>query len=220
MNSAKSKYLYQDSKQGIHSRPVLLLLKRNNDEVSQTEKDRKLQKRILEGDQIAFRGFYQEHQKWFFLTCLRYVNGKSDAQDLLQDSFVAIYKDLHKYDASKGQLKFWARKVVVNVCLQKFRKKSALNAFDELSEISDLQVKDSNAIDNLSTQELLKLIVQLPKGYRTIFNLYVVDGYTHKEIGQLLNISPNTSKTQLMKARKLLQSKIEVNQQIIRKESI
>jgi len=217
---ANSKYLKPVSLSANKSRPYLLLLERNNDEVSQKDKDIQMQQRILNGDQIAFREFYHAHQKWFFLTCLRYVNNRADAQDLLQDAFVAIHRDLKQFNADKGELKYWARKVVVNVCLQKLRKKSPLNAFEELSEIKETLTTTTNAIDNLSMKELLALIVRLPKGYRTIFNLYVIDGYNHREIAELLGISSNTSKTQLMKARKLLQSKIGTTEQITRKEHI
>lgn len=220
MSTAKSKYLKHQGLTAIDSRPKYLFLERNDNHLTQKEKDTTLQKRILEGDQGAFREFYTTHQKWFFLTCLRYVNNKADAQDLLQDAFVSIHKDLKQFDASKGALKFWARKVVVNVCLQKLRKKSPLNTFEELSDYSEKTPTKHNILDELSLQELLKLIVQLPKGYRTIFNLYVIDGYNHREIGELLGISSNTSKTQLMKARKLLKNKVISNEQIIRKERI
>jgi len=184
--------------------------------VDERQHDIDLRLRILEGDQKAFREFYGKYSKWFFLTCLRYVNSKEDAQDLLQDSFIAIHRDLHQFDHTKGQLKYWCRKVVVNVCLQYLRKKSVLKDFDELEETIDVMVEESSAIDNLSVKELLNYVVQLPKGYRTIFNLYVIDGYNHKEIAQLLGISANTSKTQLMKARRMLQVKINKNNQLVK----
>ncbi len=179
------------------------------------QEDILLRTKILEGNQKAFRQFYAKYNKWFYLTCLRYVSSKEDAQDLLQDALVLMHRDLPKYDASKGQLKYWCRKVVVNVCLQYLRKKSVLRDFDELGETMDILVADEQAIDSLSLKELLGYINMLPKGYRTIFNLYVIDGYNHREIGTMMNISPSTSKTQLMKARRMLQLQInKINNQV------
>ena len=135
---------------------------------------------------------------------------------MLQDAFVAIHKDLSQYTPEKGQLKYWCRKVVINVCLQHLRKKSVLRDFDEIGETLDVLVEENMAIDNLSVGELLGFIQTLPKGYRTIFNLYVVDGYNHREIAQMLEISESTSKTQLMKARRMLQLQInKLNNQVL-----
>ena len=134
---------------------------------------------------------------------------------MLQEAFVSIHRDLYQYNSDKGQLKYWCRKVVVNVCLQHLRKKSVLRDFDELGETLELLVEENSAIDNLSVRELLSYISSLPKGYQTIFNLYVIDGYNHREIAQMLEISESTSKTQLMKARRLLQTRInKINNQI------
>lgn len=164
---------------------------------------------IKAGDQQAFRLLYGKYNKLFFLTCIRYLKNKETAQDLLQDAFVKIYKDLDSYDPKKGSFKNWAQRVVINSCLMQLRKKNILRDFENIMDISNVQSVSSSAISNLSLQELLGLIKLLPKGYRTIFNLYVIDGYSHKEIATMLDISESTSKTQLMKSKKLLQKKLE-----------
>ena len=163
---------------------------------------------IKAGDQHAFRLLYGKYNKLFFLTCIRYLKNKETAQDLLQDAFVKIYKDIDSYDPNKGSFKNWGQRVVINTCLMKMRKKDILRDFEDIMDISKVQRVKSSAISNLSLQELLDLVNKLPKGYRTIFNLYVIDGYSHKEIATMLDISESTSKTQLMKSKKLLQKNL------------
>ncbi len=164
---------------------------------------------ILKGDKSAFRKLYDNYSRFYFLTCLRYTNQKSDAEDLLQESFIKIYKDLHQFDHTRGNFISWSKRVVINVCLQHLRKKNVLNNFENIIDLN-LQLSDKAiGLDNLSLQELTKMIQQLPKGYRTVFNLYIIDGFSHKEISEELGISESTSKTQLMKAKKLLKLKIK-----------
>ena len=162
---------------------------------------------ILKGNQNAFRNLYNKYSKLYLLTCLRYVKNRSDAEDLLQDSCVKIFKDLKQFDSSKGTFLNWSKRVVINTCLQKLRKNNVLNDFDNIFELNTSLATKSEAIDNLNLQDLTKVIQNLPKGYRTVFNMYVVDGFSHKEIADELNISVNTSKTQLLKARKKLKQK-------------
>lgn len=163
---------------------------------------------ILNGEKNAFRSLYNKYSKLYLLTCLRYVKNRSDAEDLLQDSCIKIFKDLKQFDPSKGTFINWSKRVVINTCLQKLRKNNVLNVFENIIELSSKLATKSEAIENLNLQDLTKLIQKLPKGYRTVFNLYVVDGFSHKEISNLLGISESTSKTQLMKAKRFLKSNI------------
>lgn len=165
---------------------------------------------LLKGDQSKFRELYVRHKRQIFLTCLRYAKNKSEAEDYLQDAFVKIYKSLHQYNQEKGKLSAWMNRVAVNSCLMHLRKKSIQFVSSELVNVIPNPNDDtSSKMDKLSLQELTKLIQSLPDGYRTVFNMYVVDGYTHKEIGEYLSISESTSKSQLFKARKQLQSIIK-----------
>ena len=163
---------------------------------------------VLNGNQNAFKSLYNKYSKLYLLTCLRYVKNRSDAEDLLQDSCVKIFKDLKQFDPSKGTFLNWSKRVVINTCLQKLRKNNVLNDFDNIFELNTSLATKSEAIDNLNLQDLTKVIQTLPKGYRTVFNMYVVDGFSHKEIANLLSISESTSKTQLMKAKRLLKTHI------------
>ena len=140
--------------------------------------------------------------------CLKYSRTYQDAQDTLQDSFLMIFKDIKKFK-HKGSFEEWAKRVTINVALQKFRKKSILK-FDTIEENQLTEEEITVDVDekNISLSFLLSLINELPPKYQLVFNLYVLDGYSHQEISEVLNISTGTSKSNLFRARKLLQNKI------------
>lgn len=140
--------------------------------------------------------------------CLKYSRTYQDAQDTLQDSFVMIFKDIKKFK-HKGSFEGWAKRVTINVALQKFRKKSILK-FDKIEEnqLTEEDITVDADEKNISLSFLLSLINELPPKYQLVFNLYVLDGYSHQEISEVLNISTGTSKSNLFRARKLLQNKI------------
>jgi RNA polymerase sigma-70 factor (ECF subfamily) len=140
--------------------------------------------------------------------CLKYSRTYQDAQDTLQDSFIMIFKDIKKFK-HKGSFEGWAKRVTINVALQKFRKKSILK-FDKIEENQLTEEEITVDVDekNISLSFLLSLINELPPKYQLVFNLYVLDGYSHQEISEVLNISTGTSKSNLFRARKLLQNKI------------
>ena len=155
------------------------------------------------GNQEAFRQLYEKYKRSLFVVCLRYASGRVEAEDFLQESFINIYKGLKQFDPSRGIFEFWARRITINVCLEKIRKQSL---FTVSLGGHDTEEVSPDALSDLSLKELLELINELPFGYKTVFNMYVIDGYSHKEIASHLNISVNTSKTQLMKARQNLKS--------------
>lgn len=163
--------------------------------------------RAKEGEEEAFKLLYDQHQRGLFLVCLRYGKNREDAEDYLQEAFIRIYRKLNLYDSSKGKFQDWAKRVTINVCLKALRKKSLYStSIDDAQGIADTQQPD--ALSKLSLQELVLTVQNLPPGYRSVFNLYVIDGYAHAEIAKMLAISESTSKTQLMKARRLIQKKI------------
>ncbi len=144
------------------------------------------------------------------MVCLRYGKDRSTAQDYLQDAFVNIFKNLKQFDTTKGAFEAWAKRITVNVCLADIRKNTLYSV--NITGAEHIESNDVSALSQLSLQEMLVHIQQLPYGYRTVFNMYVIDGFSHKEIAAELNVSISTSKSQLMKARNLLQKKIVVNQ--------
>lgn len=137
--------------------------------------------------------------------CLRYARNRADAEDILQDGFIRLFQNIRQY-SGKGSFEGWMRRIFVNASLKKYQAKKWELELPVL-ENHDESI-DATAISMLTEKEILDLIASLPKGYRLVFNMYVIEGYAHKEIADLLGISEATSRTQLLKARKQLQFKI------------
>ncbi len=154
----------------------------------------------LKGDQTCQKTLYDTYKVMLFRVCLRYAKDRQEAEDMLQDGFIKIYSDLHQF-SFQGPLGAWMRRVVVNVALQHIRKNKKFQHSVELEHISNVYQTNEVATSNLNAQALTKLIQKLPLGYRTVFNLYVIEGYSHKEIADMLEINVNTSKSQLSKAK-------------------
>lgn len=150
---------------------------------------------------------YRRFAPKMYAVCLRYANNTNDAQDLLQEGFIKVYKNLHRFRA-EGSFEGWVRRVFVNTSIEHFRKKSAqLSSVSEREE-NTIEDADITALDSLAEKDIINIVQELSPGYRTVFNLYVVEGYSHKEIGELLGISEGTSKSQLARAKSILQKKI------------
>ena len=144
--------------------------------------------------------------------CLRYTPVKADAEDVLQDAFMRIFSRIHQF-RSEGSFEGWLKRITANCALKKMQKRKI--SFDDIHEQHINNIKtDAVTFSNLTVAELLKQVSSLPEGYRIVFNLYVMEGYSHSEIGELLNIEEATSRSQLSKARKFLQAKILMNQKI------
>ena len=141
------------------------------------------------------------------------------AKEALQEGLIRIFKFIQSYDAKKGSFETWMKKIVANEAL-KLIQKNAKKVTVDIAEY-DLVDIQTTAIDHLHEETLIRLIQELPLGYREVFNLYVIDGYSHKEIGEILNISDSTSRSQLTRAKKLLQQKISMieNLQLCRKNA-
>ncbi|SEL85821.1 RNA polymerase sigma-70 factor, ECF subfamily [Maribacter orientalis] len=165
------------------------------------------------GDRKAQELLYRAYAKTLFGICLKYSNSKSNAEDNLHDSFMTIYQKIGQYQG-KGSFEGWMKRITVNTVLQKYRKEEFLNV---VSDNTEEEITIDNAYSDISLQSLLGYIQELPNKYRATFNLYVLDGFSHKEISELLGTSIGTSKSNLARARTLLKEKIEtkVTQSII-----
>ncbi|ARV15885.1 RNA polymerase sigma factor [Polaribacter sp. SA4-12] len=153
---------------------------------------------------------YQIFSDKLFAVCLKYSHNKEDAEDNLQDSFITIFEKIEQYK-NKGSFEGWLKRITINTALQKYREKAPLQIVEEVSnkvEVEELELK--NTVFNVDV--LLGFIQQLPDRYRLIFNLYVLDNYSHKEIAEMLAISVGTSKSNLSRARKILKEKLEGHQ--------
>ena len=142
--------------------------------------------------------------------CLKYSRNKEEAEDNLQDGFITIFKKIKQFNHS-GSFEGWMKRIIINTALQKYRQKSVLNLVheDSISEEVTVDVEE----ENVSLDYLLGLIQELPNQYRMVFNLYVLDGYSHKEVAKALHISEGTSKSNLSRARNILRKKIEADRQ-------
>lgn len=166
----------------------------------------------LRGDRLAQKHFYEHFRGKMFVVCLRYANSREDAEDMLQEGFLKVFRDLHQYTGA-GNFEGWVRKVIVNNALQ-FLQKQRKNPL--IVELDGQEFPDEDAgtfqPDEATAKNLIRLLQQLPTGFRTIFNLYVLEGYTHPEIAEILGISVGTSKSQLLRAkahfRKLLEGSL------------
>ncbi|WP_366943602.1 RNA polymerase sigma factor [uncultured Polaribacter sp.] len=158
---------------------------------------------------------YQLFADKLFPLCLKYSRNYQDAEDTLQDSFLTIFSKIKQYK-HQGSFEGWLKRVTINTALQKYRKKAPLEIIKEISDYDEIE-EVSLESKLFSLDILLEFIQQLPDRYRLVFNLYVLDNYAHKEIATLLNISENTSKSNLSRARKILKNKLEMYQQTAQK---
>lgn len=160
----------------------------------------------MDGDEKAFKAIYDMLSGKMYSLCLRYAGNSTDADDLFQEGIIRVYKNLSGFKGT-GSFEGWARRIFVNTCLDHLKNKQKL-IFSELTDNIDPVDPHLTGITNLSQADLLKIIQQLPNGYRTIVNLYLVEEYNHKEIAEMLGISEGTSKSQLSRAKLILQKSI------------
>jgi len=138
---------------------------------------------------------------------IRYTTDLSAAKDLVQETFLTFFNKIDQVDNSKGALGGWLRRVLINIYLSQHRKKSKIS-FSEEGILSDHVSKETSAIESLEAEDILKLLEKLPEGCRVIFNLKVIEGYNHQEIGEMLEITASASRSQLTRAKKLLRDMI------------
>lgn len=141
-----------------------------------------------------------------FGVCMRYANEYAAAEDLLQEGFIKVFRHIDKYRGD-GSFEGWVRRIFVNTAIEHYRKKAQMHVVQDTQSLQ-YEYYDDNALSKLMKEDVVKMIQSLSTGYRTIFNLYVIEGYSHKEIGEQLGISEGTSKSQLARARYLLQKKV------------
>ena len=162
----------------------------------------------LKNNPRAQKALFEKYSGKLMGVCLRYATDRDEAQDMLQDGFIRVFIDLKQFSGI-GALGGWIRKVMVNACLMHIRKNKKFQYNTTLEVVADTRQSDEEIYSRLGAEALTKLIQQLPTGYRVVFNLFVVEGYSHQEIADQLNINVNTSKSQLSKAKASLRRKLE-----------
>lgn len=168
--------------------------------------EHELIKGCIEQNPQTQRLLFEQFAGVFMSVCIRYAIDSMEAEDMLQEGFVRIFNHLHQFK-HEGSFEGWMRRIVVNVCLKNIQKRKI--------HFKELEIENSNEpqvspyiYGNLCEDDLMRLISQLPDGYRTVFNLNVIEGYSHEEIAVLLGIEASTSRSQLVKARRMLQNQI------------
>jgi RNA polymerase sigma factor (sigma-70 family) len=167
-----------------------------------------LANKCIEGDQRAQQKLFEMYAPKMMGVCLRYMKDHAQAEDVLQDGFVKVFTKLDKYSGD-GSLEGWVRRIMVNTALDHLRKSTKFQTNVSMDDIEYKMESDSDALGLLLEEDLLKLIQEMPDGYKTVFNMFAIEGYSHKEIGEQLGVSENTSKSQYSRAKAYLRTKIE-----------
>lgn len=166
--------------------------------------DEELIRSCLSGDRNAQKALFDKYTRRMMGICLRYAPGREEAEDMMQEGWIKVFRNLHSF-RFEGSAEGWIKRIMVNTCLEILRKNKKMANQVEIDDVYESVYTEINSADAMSAKELLKLIHKLPAGYRTVFNLFAIEGYSHKEIAAMLSITENTSKSQYSRARMHLQ---------------
>ena len=172
--------------------------------------DEQIVKGCIEKNAIAQKHLYEKFVRKMMGVCLRYCDSSEEAEDVVQMGFISVFENITSYKGT-GSLEGWIRKILVNTALTNIRKNKKFKQNIELDSVEFMLPSSSHLNDNFAAQDLLKIIQTLPVGFKTVFNLYAIEGYSHKEIGEMLNISEGTSKSQYSRAKAHLQKIIPID---------
>lgn len=178
-----------------------------NTESNQSISETDLVSGCINGDRRMQRELYNRFAPKMYGVCLRYAGNAEEAEDILQEGFIKVFRKIASYRGD-GSFEGWIRRIFVNTAIEFYRKKTYMQPITEHEEAT-VEGKYLSVLDSLAEKDIIKLVQQLSPGYRTVFNMYVVEGYTHKQIAELLGISEGTSKSQLSRAKQILQEMVQ-----------
>jgi RNA polymerase sigma factor (sigma-70 family) len=176
-------------------------------ESNHTVEDSDLIRGCIQRDRKMQEMLYHRFSPKMYAVCLRYSKNVDDAQDLLQEGFIKVYKNIEKFRA-EGSFEGWVRRIFVNTSIEHFRKVVNNQSLTETQEVT-IEDKEWNALDNMAEKDIINMVQELSPGYRQVFNMYVIEGYSHRDIGEILGISEGTSKSQLARAKGILKKMVE-----------
>lgn len=176
--------------------------------ILQLMSENELVRKCLKGNLQAQKQLYVQYAPQMKGICVRYSSSIEEAEDMLQEAFIRVFTKMHTFKFD-GPLGAWIRRVVVNTSAEIYRREKKHSYTSELNDYTFGMRANDNVIEQLAAEDLLNKIQQLPDGYRVVFNLYAIEGYSHKEIGEKLSISENTSKSQYSRARASIRQMIE-----------
>jgi RNA polymerase sigma factor (sigma-70 family) len=168
----------------------------------------------IQNEYKSQKRLYTKYYNVLMATCLRYCQTRDEAEDVLLIGFYRIYKNIKKYDG-KGSFKNWIKRIVVNVAIDNYRKNNKYYYHDNIDNFIDKEILSEPMYESFTTNDIIKKVNELSQGSRVVFNLYVIEGYSHIEIAKALKISESTSKTQLRRAKISLQKKLQELNSII-----
>ena len=171
-------------------------------------------KGCINGDPQMQRLLYQRFSSMMYAVCLRYSENTEDSNDIMQEGFIKVYKSLNKF-RGEGSFEGWVRRIFINTSIEHYRKKVKLYNVTEVQE-NTIEDKELDALDSLAAKDIMNIVNELSPGYKAVFNMHVIEGYSHKEIAEILGITEGTSKSQLARAKGVLKKIIETR---IRKTS-
>lgn len=170
--------------------------------------DLELAQQCLAGNRNAQKALWKTYSGKMYSLCRRYFKKEEEAQDALQESFIKVFSHLEQW-RGQGPLGAWIRKVVVNTSLNLIKTKARERSHIDVEHAVELSTEDADALSQMNEEDLISLIREMPDGYRTVFNLFAIEGYAHKEIADALGVTENTSKTQFLKAKQWLKNRLD-----------
>ncbi len=176
-------------------------------ESNQIFSDTDLIEGCLKGNRKIQHELYKRFASKMYGVCLRYASNAEEAEDILQEGFIKVFNKIGSF-RREGSFEGWVRRIFVNTAIEQFRKKIYLQPISDVEE-DTIDGKYLSVLDKLSEKDIIQLVQQLSPGYRTVFNMYVVEGYSHREISEILGISEGTSKSQLSRAKNILQELVK-----------
>jgi RNA polymerase sigma factor (sigma-70 family) len=174
--------------------------------------DEQIVQGCIQKNALAQKFLYEKFSRKMMGVCLRYSDSREEAEDVLQNGFVSVFQNIESYKGT-GSLEGWIRKIMVNTALTNIRKNKKLKLNIELDSVEFMLPSSNYMNESFAAKDLLKIIQTLPTGFKTVFNLYAIEGYSHKEIGDMLGISEGTSKSQYSRAKAHLQKLIPINRE-------
>src|SRR5215204_500977 len=169
----------------------------------------------LKNNSAAQKALYQKYSAKMLVVCYRYAHNREDAEDMLQEGFIKIFSQIHTFE-NRGALEGWIRRIVVHTCINILKKNKKFNESVDIIHATAVQVKEESIPSIIQAKQVVECIRMLPIGYRTVLNLYAIEGFSHREIGDMLDIEESTSRSQYTRAKAMLEE-ILVKKNIIHK---
>ncbi len=170
-------------------------------------------KGCLQKDPLSQRELYNHFSPKMLSVCYRFSSSREDAEDMLQEGFIRMFSQLHTYEG-KGVFEGWVRRIIVHTSINFLKKHKKFNEYVDIDYAGDVSAREESLASIMQGRQIMDCIRQLPMGYRTVLNLYAIEGYSHKEIGELLEIGESTSRSQYTRARSMLE-KLLIKKEVI-----